>query len=116
MCDAVHIDPTTHKHYILGTFSNIRVKKFPAAHPRMFWFITVTDVSAGEHILKISMGLPMEESKTLVQHKFESKSPHHNINLINEIKNLPFPQPGSYGIHVEIDDETLFVATLNASS
>jgi hypothetical protein len=33
LCDAVHIDPGTGKHTILGVFSNIMAKRFPVVHP-----------------------------------------------------------------------------------
>ena len=111
-CDGVHIDPSTGKHYIMGTFSNIRVRRFPATHPKMFWFLTLTDVSVGAHSLKISFGLPLENPKTFVNRNFESKSPLTRINLINEIQNLRFDQEGDYSITVEVDDEPLLVTSL----
>ena len=111
-CDGVHIDPSTGKHYIMGTFSNIRVRRFPATHPKMFWFLTLTDVSVGTHSLKISFGLPLENPKTFVNRNFESKSPVTRINLINEIQNLRFDQEGDYSITVEVDDEPLLVTSL----
>ena len=83
MCDGIHIDPASGKHYILGTFSNIRVRQFPAKHPRMFWFLTLSDVTVGKHKLTLSMGLAMDEPKKLIEREFESRSPLHRINLIN---------------------------------
>ncbi len=116
MCDGVHIDPSTGKHYILGTFSNIRVRNFPARHPRMVWFLTISDVSIGKHLLKISLGIPTEEQKVIVQRPFESKSPTHRINLINDIQNLGFEKPGDYSVVIEVDDDPLTVTTLTVSN
>ncbi len=116
MCDGVHIDPSTGKHYIMGTFSNIRVRKFPARHPRMVWFLTLSDVSVGQHFLKISLGIPTEAPKVIVQRPFESKSPIHRINLINDIQNLGFEKPGDYSVVIEIDDDPLTVTSLTVSN
>jgi hypothetical protein len=51
----------------------------------------------------------------LIQRTFESQSPLHRINLINEIRNLSFPEPGDYSIMVEIDDEPLLATNLTVS-
>ena len=115
MCDGVHIDPTSGKHYLMGTFSSIRVRSFPAVHRRMVWFLTLTDVSVGSHQLKILMGIPMEEEIVVVDRTFESLSPIHRINLINDIQNATFQKEGDYSIVIEIDDETLLVTSLTVS-
>jgi len=111
----VHIDPSTGKHYILGVFSSIRVRSFPAKYPRMVWFLTVTDVPIGRHVLKISMGIPTEPEQAIVNRQFESKSPIHRINLINHIQNLGIKKPGDYSVLIDIDDETLLVSSFPVS-
>ena len=114
-CDGVHIDPGSGKHTILGIFSNIQTRQFPVTHPFMVWFLTVTDCSVGEHKLKISMGLDASNPQPLLERPFESPSPLHRINLINEIRNLTFPEPGEYSLVIEIDDEHLLVTNLTIS-
>lgn len=114
-CDGVHIDPGTGKHTLLGIFSNIKARKFPVVHPRMFWFLTITDVAPGEHTLKISMGAGLGDTRTLVERKFTSSSPVQRINLINEIQRLQFNQPNDYSIVVEVDDETLLLTSISVS-
>ena len=116
MCDGVHIDPSSGKHYLLGTFSNIRVHQFPAVHARMVWFLTLSDVPVGRHQVKIMMGIPTEGENIIVDRTFESKSPTHRINLINDIQNLTFEKAGDYSIVIEIDDETLLVTSLAVSN
>jgi hypothetical protein len=111
-CDAVHIDPASGKHTILGVFSNIRAQRFPVTHPYMVWFLTITDCSAGERRLKISIGLDPTRLQPFIDRTFNSQGPLMRINLINEIRNLPFPQPGEYAILVEIDDEPLLATSL----
>lgn len=114
-CDGVHIDPATGKHTVLGVFSNIKAHSFPVVHPFMIWFITLTDVSPGEHRIRISMGLDPTNLAELIHRPFESQSPVHRINLINEIRNLTFNQPGDYSILIEIDEEPLLATNLTVS-
>ncbi len=115
MCDAVHIDPGSGKHTILGVFSNIMAKHFPVVHPHMVWFMTLTDVAAGGHRMRISMGLDLSNLKPLIERDFESQGPLVRINLISEIRNLSFPRPGDYSIMVEIDDETILATSITVS-
>ncbi len=115
-CDGIHIDPLSGKHTILGVFSNLQAERFPVVHPRMIWFLTVMDVPVGSHHLSISIGLPTESPRTVVDRDFESRSPAQRINLINDIQNLRFKAPGDYTIMIEIDDEPLLVTSFPVSS
>ena len=114
-CDGVHIDPASGKHTILGVFSNIKARSFPVTHPFMIWFLTLSDVSPGEHHIRISMGLDLDNTTELIHRPFESQSPLHRINLINEIRNLSFQQPGEYSILIEIDEEPLLATSLTVT-
>jgi len=114
-CDAVHIDPASGKHTILGVFSNIKARSFPVVHPYMVWFLTLTDVQPGTHKIKISLGLDPVNPAQLLQRDFESLSPLHRINLINELRNLRFEQPGDYHIVIEVDDDPILATNLTVS-
>jgi len=114
-CDGVHIDPSSGKHTILGVFSNIKAHAFPVTHPYMVWFLTLTDVQPGPHRIKMSMGLDPTNPIELLNREFESKSPLHRINLINELRNLRFDKPGDYSILIEVDDEPLLATSLTVS-
>jgi hypothetical protein len=114
-CDGVHIDPGSGKHTLLGVFSNIRGGRFPLTHPFMIWFLTLSDCAPGPHRIRISLGLDATNLQPLLERPFESQSPLHRINLINEIRNLSFPQPGDYSILIEIDDEPLLATNLTVS-
>jgi len=115
-CDGVHIDPGTGKHTILGVFSNIKAHRFPIAHPLMVWFLTITDCPPGPHRLRLSIGLDATALHPLIERPFESHDRLSRINLINEIRNLTFAQPGEYSILVEIDDEPLLATSLTLSN
>jgi len=58
------------------------------------------------------MGMDPSKMQPLIQNEFESKSPMHRIYLINEVRNLTFPQPGEYALLVEIDEEPLLATSL----
>jgi hypothetical protein len=114
-CDGVHIDPGSGKHTILGVFSNINARHFPVTHPFMVWFLTLTDCASGQHQMRLSMGLDPTKMQVLLDRPFESQSPLHRINLINEIRNLTFPAAGDYSILVEVDEEPLLATNLTVS-
>jgi hypothetical protein len=115
-CDAVHIDPATGKHTILGIFSTIRGRDFPLTHPLMVWFLTLSDVPTGEHKIKLLMGLDPTQMQSLIERKFQSQGPNQRINLINEVRNLTFPGPGDYGIIIEIDEDPLLATNITVSA
>jgi hypothetical protein len=114
-CDGVHIDPGSGKHTVLGIFSNINARQFPVTHPFMIWFLTLTDCAPGTHHMRLSMGLEPTSMQVLLDRPFESQSPLHRINLINEIRNLTFPAAGDYSILVEVDEEPLLATNLTVS-
>lgn len=111
-CDAVHMDPSTGKHYLLGCFSNIRASAFPVVHPKMVWFLSLTDASRGEHQLRISMGLDMHKLSPVVDRPFKSVSPTAVINIVNELRKVTFNSPGDYTIQIEVDEEPLLLTQL----
>ncbi len=115
LCDGVHIDPATGKHTILGVFSAIRGRQFPLTHPFMIWFLTLTNVAAGEHKIKISLGLSPESMSVLLDRAFQSQGPLQRINLINDVRNLAFPAPGDYAITIEVNDELLLDTLLTVA-
>lgn len=82
----------------------------------MMWFLTLSDVSVGKHKIRILFGLSLQDPKEIVSREFESQSPVQRINLINEIRNLRFEQPGDYSITIEVDDEPILVTSLPVSN
>ena len=114
-CDGVHIDPSSGKHTLLGIFSNIQARQFPVTHPFMIWFLSLTDCAPGVHHLRMSIGLDTLNLRPLLERTFESQSPVHRINLINEMRHLTFPEPGDYSLLIEVDDEPLLVTNLTVS-
>ena len=110
-CDGVHVEPVSAKHYLLGMFSGLRSREFPFVHRQMVWFISLTDVSVGEHTLRLCLELPGMQPIMSVERPFQSKSPLHRIHLINQLQNVHFDQPGDYTASIEVDDEPLLVTS-----
>jgi hypothetical protein len=81
----------------------------------MVWFLTLTDVQPGAHRIKMLMGLDPTNPAELLNREFESKSPLHRINLINELRNLRFDKAGDYSILIEVDDEPILATSLTVS-
>lgn len=116
MCDGVHIDPHTKKHFIMGIFSGIHVPKLPTLHSSMTWFLAITDVPTGEHRLRISLGLNMQHTQPVLERPFASMNPASRIYLVNEVKNLPIQHAGEHNLEIEIDDEMLLVTSFNVTT
>lgn len=115
-CDAVHIDPSSGKHTILGVFSNIRARQFPVVHPMMVWFLTLTDVGQGAHQLRISMGTSPTTLVKVIEREFHAENPLQRINLINEIRNCRFEAAGEYELLIEVDDEPLLATSMHLTA
>jgi hypothetical protein len=84
-------------------------------HPYMVWFLTLTDAQPGTHKIRMSMSLDPTNPVELLHREFESQSPLHRINLINELRNLRFDQPGDYSILIEVDDEPILATSLTVT-
>lgn len=110
-CDATHADPATGKHTILGIFSSLRVKNLPAVHPRMVWFLSLSELTKGEHHLKMSIADPTGEldTRVIIDRHFDAPDPLAKVNLVNDIHRLKFVEAKNYSIVVEVDDEIVFV-------
>lgn len=46
VCDAVHVDPQTHKWFLLGAFSGIPARTFPHVAPRLAVYVCLTEYTA----------------------------------------------------------------------
>jgi hypothetical protein len=62
--------------------------------------------------MRISMGIDPTRMQALIVRPFESQGPLQRINLINEIHNLTFAEPGDYALLVEVDEEPLLATQL----
>jgi hypothetical protein len=95
----------------LGIFSSLRGKQFPIVHPKMTWFLSLSELRKGQHNLKMYISDPTGEleDKLVIDRDFNAPDPLHKVNLINDIHRLKFVKAKAYSIVIEIDDEIIFV-------
>ncbi len=103
LCDYVAVDATG-KFSLHGVFAGIRVKGFPARHPRMFLFVQLSDM-LGHYPLKVTCVHPnLETLLTLIDQPkgIRAHDARQIINLRLELGNFPIPQAGTYELQIHL--------------
>jgi hypothetical protein len=104
LCDNVHVDSATGKQTILGTFSAVGAKKFPANFALTVYF-AITDAAEGEteltfRIVDSRHGFD-DGSAPVFEHKFPIQSPSPLAVIEGRFGGIAvLPQPGVY--HCEL--------------
>lgn len=108
ICDAVWRDPGTGKWTILGTFSQIYAKTFPAVHSQIGIYIELTD---GRGTMPFSLRIvdadEIREPVATLEGNFESPDPRAVVQLGANLADLEFPQAGEYRVMLEVNGEFL---------
>jgi hypothetical protein len=101
ICDYVHRDPGTGKATMLGCFSVIHAREFPARHPRLFVHTILTD-GRGKLPVRLKIVDAEEELDPLFDQELEVelKDPRAVGELTFQIDNLTFPSPGEYRLQL----------------
>jgi hypothetical protein len=101
ICDAIWIDPSTGKPTLLGMFSSIAAKTFPATHPLLATHVCLTD---GEGVIPIKIRLidADEENDPLFELEAELEFPDRRaiIDMNAHMKDIAFPAPGEYRLQL----------------
>ena len=108
LCDAIHQDPATQKCTLLGTFSTINVRKFPALHRQLAIHVALTD-GHGPTRIRLTM-VPADDSKPPLfaqEGTIEFADPRVVAELNFTIANLTLPEPGEYRLQVFGNNELL---------
>ena len=113
ICDALHIDPSSGKLYILGTFSSIQTRQFPSEHPYMVWLLVLGGLAAGKHKLAIDWVIPGEEPRTVLSGEIEAPANGGPLTIPNQINRLPLTKAGMHQIRVTVDGEELLLTGLD---
>lgn len=108
LCDAVHIDQSTGKAFLLGCFSSIGAETFPARHPRMTVFAEVTDCRGrtpfSVRVIDVDERQPpLVEATTTI----ELTDPLEIRMLVLPLEDLVFPEPGEYRVQLLSGDAPL---------
>jgi hypothetical protein len=108
ICDAIYQDPATQKCTLLGTFSTINVRKFPATHRMMAVHVAMTD-GYGVTRIKLMLAHADEKKEPLFSQEgtIDFKDPRVVAELNFAINNLVFHEAGEYRLQVYGNDQLL---------
>lgn len=108
VCDAIHQDPSTKKCTLLGTFSTITVRQFPAIHRQLAIHIALTN-GHGHCRIRLVIASPDENAQPLFNKEgtIEFRDPRMVAELNFGINNLRFEKPGEHRIQIYGNDELL---------
>lgn len=97
IADEIWTDPSTGKRTILGTFSTLLSTQFPAIHPRMAFYLAITEVrSPGSVDFRIVDINDESEPVLSVSCPIELNNPLVVAEMIAKVENVAFPRPGMY--------------------
>jgi len=108
LCDAIYQDPATQKCTLLGTFSTINVRKFPATHRQLAVHVAMTD-GYGQTRIKLMLAHADDNKDPLFSQEgtIEFTNPRVVAELNFVIANLVFHEPGEYRLQVYGDDQLI---------
>ena len=113
VCDQIITDRISGKQSLIGMFSKVHARGFPAAHPQLCVFVALTE-GYGETELTIRIvdsddaRPPIVEGKGAVQFK----DPRAIAHLALQFHGLRFPEPGEYRVQLYSGNELLREARL----
>jgi hypothetical protein len=113
VCDQIITDRVTGKQSLIGMFSKVHSRGFPAAHPQLCVYAVLTD---GHGTPEIAIRIvdandarpPIVEGKG----KVSFKDPRAIANLALQFHGITFPEPGEYRVQLYASGELLREARL----
>ncbi len=113
VCDQIITDRLTGKQSLIGMFSKIHTRGFPATHPQLSVFVVLTD-GHGATDLTIRIVDANDERPPLVEGKgkVNFKNPRAVANLALQFHGLRFPEPGEYRVQLYAEAQLLREARL----
>ena len=108
VADAIWRDPGTGKRTILGCFSSIAAKEFPAIHPQLAVYVALTD-GRGTVPFKIQMVDIDEEAEPIFQAEGEVEftDPRIMVEMDFHFGGITLPHPGEFRIQLVASGEFL---------
>ena len=113
VCDQIITDRLTGKQSLIGMFSKIHARGFPASHPQLSVFVALTD-GHGKSDLTIRIVDSNDSRPPLVEGRgsVKFKDPRAIANLALQFHGLSFPAPGQYRVQLYSGNELLREARL----
>ncbi len=114
VCDQIINDRMTGKHSLIGMFSRVHARVFPATHPQICIFASLTDGHGKVH-LTIRIVDANDARKPIVEGKgrVEFKDPRAVAHLALQFHGLTFPEPGAYRVQLYSNAQLLREARLD---
>ena len=114
LCDQVITDRMTGKQSLIGMFSRVHARQFPAAHPQLCVFVMLTG-GHGKTELQIRIVHANEDRPPIVEGRggVDFKDPRAIANLALQFHGLMFPRPGEYRVQLLAHGELLREARLD---
>lgn len=108
IADAIWRDPGTGKRTILGCFSAIHAREFPAAHGQLALYIALTE-GRGTVPLEVRLVRVDAEDEEIakVAADIEFRDPRMILEVDLHVRGLVFPMPGEYRFQVSAQGEFL---------
>ena len=108
LCDMIYQDPATQKCTLLGTFSTINVRKFPATHRQLAVHVAMTD-GYGQTRIRLTLAHADENKDPLFSQEgiIEFANPRIVAELNFTVANLTLHEPGEYRLQVYGNDQLL---------
>jgi hypothetical protein len=107
LADHIHIDPSTGKRYILGTYNRIMAAKFPHSVPKLCLLLALTN-GHGSTVLRLRVVDMDEERGPLLESAHPANMPNPNeIYYFPVTLSVVFPAPGAYRIQLFADNDLL---------
>lgn len=101
VCDQIITDRLSGKQSLIGMFSKVHTRGFPAAHPQLCVFVALTE-GYGETELTIRIVDSDDARPPIVEGKGRVKfnNPRAIANLSLQFHGLTFPRPGEYRVQL----------------
>lgn len=112
ICDAIHLEMSSAKPYLLGVFSTIECPAFPAIHPNFACYLSLTECSIGPHRFEIFFGLNPLSLRPLLSRWFQSAGHDDLVHIFEQIPNLRLDGPGNYCMQIKVDDDVILCTNL----
>ncbi len=114
VCDQIITDRLTGKQSLIGMFSKVHARGFPASHPQLCVFVALTE-GYGRTELTIRIVDSNDVRPPIVEGKgrVEFHNPRAIANLALQFHGLVFPEPGEYRVQLYCRGELLREARLH---
>ncbi len=108
LCDAIHQVPATQKCTLLGTFSTINARQFPAVHRHLAVHVALTN-GHGKTRIRLTLIGPDESQPSIFSREgaIAFADPRMVAELNFSVANLTFAKPGEYRLQLHGNDELL---------